>query len=127
MAKVILNTDGNGLWSDVRRAVRVVNIELGTGRVRRWEAVDCIFGELRVYFDCRTWNTDRDGLIYTDERFLRELQAFLKVHGLPGQDVYYSEQGMQGDDYVSLDAGTEFYKAWMKKFGIEREALVEAW
>jgi len=32
---------------------------------------------------------------------------------------------MQGDDYVSLDAGTEFYKAWMEKFGIAHKDLVE--
>jgi hypothetical protein len=49
----------------------------------------------------------------------------LNAHGLPGKDVEYSEQGMQGDDYVSLDAGTEFYRAWMKKFGIEFKEMVD--
>ena len=53
-----------------------------------------------------------DGLIYTDKDFIAELRMFLAQHGLPGDDVDYSEQGMQGDDYVSLDAGEEFVRAW---------------
>lgn len=123
MTKVVFHTAGNGLWSDVERSVRIVDIELGTG----CEDGNKIWGELRVYFDLRTWDTFKHGLIYTDRQFMRELQAFLDSHGLPGKDVYYSEQGMQGDDYVSCDAGTEFYTAWMKKFNIAREELVEAW
>jgi hypothetical protein len=58
---------------------------------------------------------------------VKELRAFLDAHGLPGKDVCYSEQGMQGYDYVSLDAGTEFYEAWMEKFSIPYENLVEVW
>ena len=121
MSEVILHTNGKGIWSRVRRAVRITNIELGVGM----EDGDQIFGELRVYFDPATWSMEDDGLIYTDPLFQRELRAFLTSHGLPGRDVGYSEQGMQGDDYVSCDAGTEFYTAWMKKFGIERDELVE--
>lgn len=120
---VVFNTAGNGLWSDVVRAVRIVDIELGMGI--QWEDEEDICGELRVYFDTKTWDTDKDGLIYTDRQFERELQEFLTAHGLPGDDVWYSEQGMQGDDYVSLDAGTKFYEAWIAKFGIERDELVE--
>lgn len=123
MDKVVFHTAGNGLWSDEERAVRITDIKLGVGI----EDGDKIFGELRVYFDRRTWDTMEHGLIYTDRLFVRELQAFLDLHGLPGKDVYYSEQGMQGDDYVSCDAGTKFYKAWMKKFGIPKEELVEDW
>lgn len=123
MDKVVFHTAGNGLWSDEERSVRITNIELGVGI----EDGDKIFGELRVYFDRRTWNTMEHGLIYTDRLFMRELQAFLDLHGLPGKDVDYSEQGMQGDDYVSCDAGTKFYTAWMKKFNIPREELVEDW
>ena len=123
MSKVVFHTAGNGLWTDLERAVRITDMKLGTG----CEDGNKIWGELRVYFDRRTWDTLKHGLIYTDRLFMRELQAFLDLHGLPGKDVYYSEQGMQGDDYVSCDAGTEFYKAWMKKFNIAREELVEAW
>ncbi len=126
MSKVIFNTDGKrGLWSDVARAVTITDIQLGKGTVWEGEPDSKAFGELRVYFDMSTWDTRKDGLIYTDHQFVKELRAFLDAHGLPGKDVSYSEQGMQGDDYVSLDAGGKFYKAWMAKFGIPREQLIE--
>jgi hypothetical protein len=95
------------------------------GQGTQWEDEDRIFGELRVYFDIDTWDVDKLGLIYTDRQFEKELREFLNQQGLPGKDVSYSEQGMQGDDYVSLDAGTEFYRAWMKKFGIEFKEMVD--
>lgn len=124
MSKVILHTDGlRGLWSNVAKAVTITDIQLGVGT--QWEDEDEIFGELRVHFDESTWDTSEDGLIYTDRLFLRELQEFLTAHGLPGDDVCYSEQGMQGDDYVSLDAGTKFYKAWMQKFNVAERDIVE--
>jgi hypothetical protein len=95
------------------------------GRGTQWEDEDRIFGELRVYFDIDTWDVNELGLIYTDGQFMGELRALLKAHGLPGDDVSYSEQGMQGDDYVSCDVGTKFYTAWMKKFGIEFKEMVD--
>ena len=126
MSKVIFHTDGKrGLWSDVAKAITITDITLGKGTVWEGESDDEAFGELRVVFDTDTWATSKDGLIYTDRLFLKELQEFLTAHGLPGKDVSYSEQGMQGDDYVSLDAGGKFYKAWMAKFGIPREQLIE--
>ena len=123
MQAVTFNTDGSGYWSSEERAVTITNIDLDSGT--QWEGEDEIFGELRVYFNTDTWDVREHGLIYTDKLFLAELRAFLNAHGLPGDDVWYSEQGMQGDDYVSLDAGTEFYRAWMEKFGIEFKDLVE--
>ena len=125
MSKVILNTNGNGLWSDVERAVRIENMVLDVGT--EYEDDKTIFGEFRVYFNTEDWDTAEDGLIYTDKGFLRELREFLNAHGLPGDDVCYSEQGMQGDDYVSLDAGTDFYNAWIEKFELKREDMVEVW
>ena len=125
MSKVIFNTGGDGLWSDVVKAITITEIQLGKGTVWEGESDDKAFGELRVYFDDKTWDTDWDGLIYTDKQFLKELQEFLNTQGLPGKDVSYSEQGMQGDDYVSLDAGTKFYKAWMAKFGVPREQMID--
>lgn len=124
MQQVILNTDGGGYWSNVEKAVRITDIQLGQGT--EWDdEPGKYWGELRVYFDTETWDPYNDGLIYTDRRFERELREFLNAHGLPGDDVCYSEQGMQGDDYVSLDAGTDFYNAWMQKFGIAKDDLVE--
>jgi hypothetical protein len=111
MTGVIFHTDGRGLWSDESRAIRIVDMRLW---IDDPEWTD--FGELKVYFDLKSWNIDKHGLIYTDDRFERELRKFLNLHGLPGKDVCYSEQGMQGYDYVSLDAGPAFIKAWTKKF-----------
>ena len=120
MQKVILNTSGNGYWSGEERAVTVTNIKLG------YVADELDFGELCVYFNKKTWDVRKHGLIYTDKLFLRELRAFLDAQGLPGADVDYSEQGMQGDNYVSLDIGENFLRAWSAKFGVDLRAKVEA-
>jgi hypothetical protein len=122
---VVLNTSGSGYWSRTAKAVTIVDMQLGMGT--QWDGEDDIHGELRVVFDTATWDVDKEGLIYTDSLFIKELREFLVAHGLPGEDVCYSEQGMQGDDYVSLDAGTEFYTAWMAKFGIAQNELVETY
>ena len=123
MSQVILNTDGKrALWSNRAKAVRIVDMVLEKGT--EYEDDRTIFGEFRVYFDTETWDTYEDGLIYTDEGFMRELRAFFNAHGLPGKDISYSEQGMQGDDYVSCDVGGKFLKSWGEKFGINWDALV---
>ena len=80
------------------------------------------FGELRVYFDTDTWNVNTDGLIYTDSKFKQDLMKFVKEQGLV-VDLCYSEQGMQGDNYVSLDVGAEFLDSWAHKFGVDSLAV----
>jgi hypothetical protein len=107
---VVLNTGGGGYWSNTKTAVLVTDIKLG------YVADDKEFGELCVYFDTGTWDIEELGLIYTDRQFLKELREFLEQHGLPGKDVDYSEQGMQGDNYVSLDVGAKFLRVWEAKF-----------
>ena len=49
--------------------------------------------------------------IYTDKEFISNLKVLLSRLEL-GTDVSYSEQGMQGDTFVSLDVGTEFIKSF---------------
>ncbi len=121
MSKVILHTDGlRGLWSDVAKAITITDMQLG------YVADELDFGELRVYFDTATWDVNTDGLIYTDRLFIKELREFLNAHGLPGADVDYSEQGMQGDDYVSCDIGKKFLRAWASKFAVDLQAKVDA-
>jgi hypothetical protein len=110
MQEVIFNTSGCGYWSRQQKAVRITDMRLG------YVDEDKDFGELCVYFDTKTWDVNVDGLIYTDRQFQNELQAFLNTQGLPGADVSYSEQGMQGDNYVSLDIGRKFLQAWDAKF-----------
>ena len=115
MSKVYFNTNGKGLWSRARCAVGIEDMRLGYLD----DDENPEFGELRVYFDSDSWDTRPCGygLIYTDPQFLRELREFLKQHGLAGNDVDYSEQGMQGIDYVSCDVGEKFLNSWKKKFG----------
>lgn len=113
---IILNTDGKGLWSTKSKPVIVTGLDCVLSQM---EDEDKLFGELCVRFDTASWNTDKDGLIYTDDLFLEELHTFLKSQGFTveaSNDVSYSEQGMQGDEYVSLDVSTEFCEEWLAKF-----------
>ena len=110
-----LHTDGKGHWSKEKRSVEIVDIVL------RAESYDGVlhrvpegYGELIVVFN-KSWKTKKHGLIYTDNLFIQELRDFLDHNGLPGHLVHYSEQGMQGKDYVSLDADRKFVKAWNRK------------
>lgn len=103
---VTLNTNGKGYWSKVAKPVKIVGINVP------YVSDDEDFGELKVYFDTATWDTDTDGLIYTDSQFEAELKAFLTSIGLVGEDITYSEQGMQGDNFVSLDVGEDFIKSY---------------
>lgn len=114
MTKTTLETDGRGLYSNRAGTVDVMGFEL-VEYWDSWEDPKDWFGELRVYVDPNQWDVNKFGLIYTDERFERLLQQWLTSQGLPGHCVYYSEQGMQGNDYVSLDASAEFCQAWKKK------------
>jgi hypothetical protein len=116
---VVLNTSGDGYWSSVINAqVRVTDMKLG------YVSDELDFGELRVYFDTESWDVNKHGLIYTDSLFMRQLREFLTQHGLVGKDVSYSEQGMQGDNYVSCDIGKKFLDSWSKKFGTNLEQLL---
>ena len=101
-----LHTDGRGHGSRVAKAVQIT--ELTVPYIN--EEGD--FGELRVHFNTDSWRVDKVGLIYTDKQFMIELQAYLNSIGLAGDDVSYSEQGLQGDNYVSCDIGEEFIASW---------------
>jgi hypothetical protein len=110
--QTIFSTVGDGYWSNVAKPVLVTDMQLG------YVSDEKDFGELRVYFDTKYWDVNEDGLIYTDRNFIAELREFLVTHGLSAE-VDYSEQGMQGDNYVSLDVEEEFLQSWARKFGQE--------
>jgi hypothetical protein len=103
-----LNTAGDGYWSNQARAVEITGLQLS------YTNDELDFGELRVFFNTNTWDTDKDGLIYTDTQFLEELGELLADLGFDASDVDYSEQGMQGDTYVSLDVGECFINTFMQ-------------
>lgn len=98
-------TSGTGLWSNEKRKVKVIGL-----KVCRSIAHDG--GELQVYFDTETWNNGQHGLIYTDKGFKSALRKYLRSAGHDAADVGYSEQGMQGCNFVSFDVGPKFLKTW---------------
>jgi hypothetical protein len=104
-----LNTNGNGYWSRTVAAVEITALQLA------YINDELDFGELRVYFNTKTWDVNKQGLIYTDKQFMRELKELLTAKGFDSKDVSYSEQGMQGDNYVSCDVGERFINTFMQQ------------
>lgn len=110
--KTTLNTHGNGWWSCEKRKIThskaAINYYGNDNDLSK-----LTYAELRVFFSKKDWDVKKHGLIYTDRAWLRELKAYLKSVGFTNKaanDVDYSEQGMQGDNYVSLDIGKPFLK-----------------
>ena len=111
-----LHTNGRGYWSRTAKAVDVEALDLQYCNYER------DFGELCIHFatdelGANCWDTETDGLIYTDKKFMRELRAYLQTVGFTkaeANDVSYSEQGMQGDTYVSCDVGERFINTFMQ-------------
>ena len=103
-----LNTSGGGYWSNTKAAVEVTRLQLA------YTNDELDFGELRVYFNAATWDVNKLGLIYTDKLFMRELKDLLTTMGFDASDVDYSEQGMQGNTYVSCDVGELFINTYMQ-------------
>ena len=102
-----LKTNGKGFWTNVAKSVKITGLNL-----RHDE--EFVWGELQVMFDEKSWDIDRHGLIYTDDLFLKQLRKYLISLGFDSGDVNYSEQGMQGVNYVSLDAGPNFIESFKK-------------
>ena len=103
-----LKTSGGGYWSRTQTQVRVTDLQLA------YLDDEQEFGELRVYFDTATWDVNSQGLIYTDPGFFAGLKQHLESQGINVSDLSYSEQGMQGTDYVSLDVGQHFIDSWFQ-------------
>ena len=115
-----LHTNGNGYWSNKRKAVDVTKLDL------QYCTAEKDFGELCVYFTKASWDTAVDGLIYTDKLFMTELRAYLQTIGFTeaeANDVNYSEQGMQTDAYVSCDVGAVFIAGLMRLDSAHVEAV----
>ena len=115
-----LHTNGNGYWSNKRKAVDVTKLDL------QYCTAEKDFGELCVYFTKASWDTAVDGLVYTDKLFMTELRAYLQTIGFTeaeANDVSYSEQGMQTDEYVSCDVGAVFIAGLMRLDSAHVEAV----
>lgn len=106
-----LHTNGRGYWSNTAKAVDVTALDL------QYISEDKDFGELCVHFTADSWDVNTLGLIYTDKQFKAELREYLVSLGFTqaeADDVDYSEQGMQGDTYVSCDVGADFIAGLMR-------------
>ena len=111
-----LHTDGSGYWSSRAAEVRITGVKLFTYEAEDDEDAEDYnnFGELQIHFNTDDWRPDQHGLIYTDDLFKKELVDYFTSIGVDASDIGYSEQGMQGDNYVSLDAGGLFIASWRK-------------
>lgn len=99
-----IHTSGTGLWSETIKEVHCI------GYTVPYVNEESDFGELRIIFDTETWDVNEDGLIYTDPAFLTAIRFAFGTN-----DIDYSEQGMQGDDFVSFDVGSEFLTMYEAK------------
>ena len=116
------HTAGDGLWSKREATVRVTEVWLN------YVNDEGDFGELCACFDTRDWDDNKDGLIYTDKHWIGEFRALMKTMGFSPvavDDIDYSEAGMQGADYVSMDVGEDFLREVepMYRFVINKEAV----
>jgi len=118
---ITANTNGKGRWTDEERMVLITKLKIGYNS-QEYYPEEPFNGELRAYFDPSgfvpgSWYVPGHGLIYTDKQWMKEFKKGLRELGLSikaVQDVCYSEQGMQGNDYVSLDIGPVFYASWKR-------------
>jgi hypothetical protein len=70
---------------------------------------------LRVFAVPRRY-PNKTGLIYTDPGFLRGVKALLKEVGMPAwSQVDYSEQGMQGFNYVDMEVCSKRAFKWLRE------------
>ena len=102
-----VTTDGTSLWGGTVKTVRLTRIDICLELTPSNVGDDYMFSSMDAIFDTKTWNTRQDGLIYTDDGFLKEFRNILINLGFDqkaSMDVDYSEQGMQGDSHVSFDA-----------------------
>jgi hypothetical protein len=119
--KIEAHTNGKGYWTEEQRLVIIDEVRIGYSSLGYFPD-EPFSGELRAYFQPHgftsgSWNVQGHGLIYTDKLWMREFKKGLRELGLSikaVQDVYYSEQGMQGNNYVSMDIGETFYKSWQR-------------
>ena len=93
---------GNGLWSETAKEVFVTDIGMFVN-VDKDEGD----GDMYALTTADTWNEAELGLIYTDSAFLECVRTELIKAGISieaATAVTYSEQGMQDEGRVSMDA-----------------------
>ena len=118
---ILASTDGKGKHSEEERIVRIIELKLA-GLSTLYFPEDPVTGQLRAHFvpdgfNALEWNVGAYGLICSDRKWIREFKQALRDMGFTVRavrDVSYAEEGLQGNDYVCMEFGPEFYKSWQK-------------
>lgn len=108
-----ITVNGDGLWSSLTKQVRLTELSIcyhsdqdlsNDGTLDEEIAVgDC--ASCIITFNTEDWDVETEGLIYTDS-CEEEIKAIVaEAIGSPDETVvmFWSEQGMQGDDYLHFD------------------------
>lgn len=107
-------TAGDGYWSREQRTVHIVRLVID----KLWYSQG-FRAELQANFNKKDWDVDKHGLIYTDKLWIEQFKKHLLNMGFSAaavRAVDYSEQGMQGDNYVSMDIGDAFIREFAVLF-----------
>jgi hypothetical protein len=115
-------TNGRGYWSSAAKFVTIDRVCIA------YLDDESDFGELRAYFDPAEWDVDNDGLIYTDRAWMQGFRECMQTLGFSDEavkDINYSEQGMQGDNFVSMDVTGAFIRECevFYRFAINKQAV----
>lgn len=98
------HTDGSGFYTEVAKPVFIKEVEVQDLR-------DEHCGVL-VNFFFVDWDTRKNGDIYTDKQFKREVRAYMQknyqhVSNVDWSRLDYTEHSMQTDEYVSMEIGLQ--------------------
>lgn len=124
------NTNGKGKGTDEQRLVIITELKIGYSNQIYFPG-EPFEGELKAYFDpfgfnVGSWHIPAFGYINGDRQWLKEFKIGLRGLGLSikaVQNVSYGVEERQGDNYVSLAVGDNFYKSWAKiEAKLKREA-----
>jgi len=124
---MLCQTNGDGYWSGTNRTVATTKVEIEVGEIEFSLHRGTVFlpVHIKAFFPKRSWDTDKHGLIYTDSLWLKDFRKqFAKQFpslAWAANKIDYTEQGMQGDNYVSLEFALKSLPA-MRKFsnGVDR-------
>jgi hypothetical protein len=75
-------TGGDGLWSRKQTSVKVIKLVYFATST-----------QLEVYFDKKTWNVEKDGLIYTDDVWEEHFNVHIQQLTHHSIKFEYTEQG----------------------------------
>ncbi len=110
-------TREDGLWTDYEKvqSPTTYNVEVW------WNAGPALFEHqlemtrIDVHVKSPRYDAAQTGLIYTDSAFAKNLGRLAESKGFGGR-LRYTEQGMQGGDWVSLEADESFNRELQKRF-----------